>query len=104
VILRRPLATQAIIEHAEYIGKHSPASADRLINAAEATFAQLQRMPGMGYRYESPEPRLVGVRVWSIKGFPQPFDLFDGGIEVLHIVHGARDIQTVLNDAIHKRE
>jgi toxin ParE1/3/4 len=58
-------------------------------------------MPGMGHRYESADPRLAGIRIWSVKGFPNHlifYGPFDGGIEVIHLLHGARDIDAALTE------
>lgn len=107
MIKRRPRAIYAIIDMAEYIGRSSPAAAERFLDATEATFAQLEGMPGMGRLYDSPDPRLAGVRVWSVKGFPNHLIFYrplDSGIEVLHMLHGARDINAALSEELQKGE
>jgi toxin ParE1/3/4 len=96
-------AQDALMEQAEYIGRDSPDASDRFLDAAVRTFAQLEKMPGMGRRYESPHLELSGVRVWSVKGFRNYLIFYRaiaGGIEVIAVLHGARDIPTVLSDAI----
>ena len=53
----------------------------------------------MGERCESPNPRLTGLRVWRIQGFPNHLIFYrpvDDGIEVIRVLHGARDIDRVL--------
>ena len=105
MIKRRPRAIDAIIEMAGYIGQNSPASAERFMDATEGTFKQLDEMPGMGHLYESSDSRLRGIRVWSVKGFQSHlifYRPFDGGIEILHLIHGARDIDVVLGDELQK--
>jgi toxin ParE1/3/4 len=105
VIKRRPRAIYAIINLAEYIGQDSPASAERFMDATEETFKQLEEMPGLGHRHESPDPRLAGVRVWSVRGFPNHlifYKPFERGIEVLHLLHGARDVDTALARELRK--
>jgi toxin ParE1/3/4 len=107
MIQRRPVAIRAIIDHAEYIGQNSPASAERFLNATERTFRQLEERPGLGHRYLSSNRRLAGVRVWSIKGFPNHLIFYrpiNSGIEILHLLHGARDIPSVLQDATEQGE
>ena len=64
-----------------------------------ATFDKLARMPGMGERRESSNPRLAGLRVWRIDGFPNHLLFYrpvEGGIEIVRVLHGARDIDAVL--------
>ena len=53
----------------------------------------------MGERWESANPRLAGLRVWRIEGFPKYlifYRLVTGGIEIVRVLHGARDIDRVL--------
>ena len=105
MIKRRPRAIYAIIEMAEYIGQNSPASAERFMDATEAAFEQLEAMPGMGHLYDSSNSRLAGVRVWSVKGFPNHlifYRPFEAGIEILHLLHGARDIGAILAEELEK--
>ncbi len=56
-------------------------------------------MPGMGERWESNNPHLAGLRVWRVEGFEKHLIFYratDDGIEVVRVVHGARDISSVL--------
>ena len=56
-------------------------------------------MPGMGEQRESTNPRLDGLRVWRIDGFPNHLIFYrpiEGGIEIIRVLHGARDIDAVL--------
>src|SRR5438105_1046509 len=48
MIKRRPRAIYAIIDCAEYIGRRSLSAAERFFDATDATFEQLELMPGMG--------------------------------------------------------
>jgi toxin ParE1/3/4 len=99
LIRRRMRVIDAMINAAEYIGRDSPASADRFLNAVESTFAHLEAFPGSGHPHESDEPKLAGVRVWSVKGFRNYlifYRPFDGGVEIIHLLHGARDIGPAL--------
>ena len=53
----------------------------------------------MGERHESPHPRFAGLRVWRIQGFPNHLIFYrpiDGGIEVVRVLHAARDIDRAL--------
>jgi toxin ParE1/3/4 len=62
-------------------------------------------MPGMGRRYESSHPRLAAVRVWPVKGFRNHLIFYrpiENGIEVVHLFHGARDLDAALTAAIQE--
>ena len=71
----------------------------RFYDAAAATFEKLARMPGLGERRASPNPRLAGLRVWRIEGFPNHLIFYRplaDGIEIVRVLHAARDIDRVL--------
>jgi toxin ParE1/3/4 len=95
-----PSADQDLDGHAGYLMQAASLEmALRFYDAAAATFLKLARMPGMGERRESANPRLAGLRVSRIDGFPNHVIFYrpiDGGIEVVRVLHGARDIDSVL--------
>lgn len=73
--------------------------ADRFFVQAEATFARLARMPGLGTRYEPDEPLHADLRYFPIARFRKYLFFYrpvPGGIEVLRVLHGARDIAGIL--------
>ena len=56
-------------------------------------------MPGMGRLYPLTNPRLEGLRKWSVKGFEKHLIFylsFDDYIEIVRILHAARDIEAIL--------
>jgi toxin ParE1/3/4 len=68
-------------------------------DAANTTFEALARMPGMGERRESRQPRLAGMRVGRVEGFENHLIYYrpvEGGIEIVRVLHGARDIDRAL--------
>jgi toxin ParE1/3/4 len=73
----------------------------RFLDAFDETVAKLAPMPGTGAPYESPHPRLQNVRTWPVAGF-QKYLIFyrpiEGGIEVLRVLHGARDLDVALEE------
>jgi plasmid stabilization system protein ParE len=73
---------------------------DPFYDAAASTFEAIARMPGLGERRASPNPRLAEVRVWRIEGFENHLVFYrraDDGIEVARALHGARDIPGVID-------
>ncbi len=103
MIHRRPQAVEAIIDQAAYIGQDSPAAAERFLDAVEVTFADLEKTPRLGRSYESEHPRLTDLRVWRVKGFPKYLIFYrpvPDGIEIIHLLHGARDIPKALQDEV----
>ena len=71
----------------------------RFLERAEESFALLAGMPLMGRRYLSEQPRLRDLRTWQVNGF-ESYRVFyrpvEGGIEVVRVLHGVRDIAALL--------
>jgi toxin ParE1/3/4 len=95
-----PAADGDLDDQAGYLAEHaSLETALRFYDAAAASFATLARMPAMGERWPSVAPRLAGVRVWRVEGFPKHLIFYrptDDGIDIVRVLHGARDLETVL--------
>lgn len=71
----------------------------RFYDAARSTFDKIAAMPGIGEQWPSANPRLEGLRVWRIEGFEKHLIFYrthDDGIEIVRVIHGVRDIDSVL--------
>jgi toxin ParE1/3/4 len=101
-IARRPRAKLDLIEHYSYIARDKVAPAERFLRVAEAAFELLARMPTIGTAWESPNPRLVGVRVYPLPRGYRNYLVFyrpiEDGVEVLTVLHGARDLGSALGE------
>ena len=98
-LLRRAVA-EDLESIVDYLRKESPDVALRFAEAAQATFARLSEFPGLGSPKLFRDPRLRGVRSWSVTGFPNHLVLYrviEGAIEVLAVVHGARNLPRILH-------
>ena len=87
-----------LYEIAIYIAEDSPQSALRFLEAAEATLKELAAMPGMGRPRKFKTARLENVRSWRIEGFRNYLVFYHptmDGIEVIRVLHGGRDIETL---------
>lgn len=97
----RPKVWQDLAELATHIGKDSPRAADRFLDAAQATFTRLAKNPLSAGRYFSRNPRLNEIRVARVRGFPNHLVFFlpnEAGVEVVRVLHGARDLDAALED------
>lgn len=86
---------------ADYIGRESPPAALRFLAATEATFQHLLVTPGLGRVRAYLHPRLNDLRSWRIGGFDNWLTFYrptGDGIEVVRILHGARDLAPLLSD------
>jgi toxin ParE1/3/4 len=78
-----------------YIGERNLDAAERFLVAAEETFLKLAEMPQMGRLREFSQPHLADIRSWPIRGFENYLIFYRAmaiGIDVLRVIHGARDI------------
>jgi toxin ParE1/3/4 len=100
-VSKRPQVIRDLIELATYIAEDNLDASDRFLAAAEATFNQLAKMSQIGKLCHFSNPLLAGIRQQAIKGFKKylvfyrPIDL---GIEILRVIHSARDIEAILDD------
>jgi toxin ParE1/3/4 len=95
-IIRRPAANRDLIDCFVYIGRDSEESATRFLRASEETFLDLAAMPAMGVATSFGDSEDRKLRRWRIRGF-ENFLIFyrpiEGGIEVIRVLHGAREIE-----------
>jgi toxin ParE1/3/4 len=94
-------ATQDLRHLANYILVNGNTDvAVKFLSAAEATFTQLVKTPGIGKVAQLVVSRLGEIRQWRIKDF-QDYLIFyrieDTTIEILRVFHGARDLADVLS-------
>lgn len=101
VIKIHPLVLDDLENLFAWIAKDNLAAAERFKANARRDFEQLAQMPEMGPRHRMAHSRLHNLRFWPIKGFNN-FLIFyqpiERGIEVIRVLHGARDLQRALAD------
>ncbi|HAA31862.1 MAG TPA: type II toxin-antitoxin system RelE/ParE family toxin [Cyanobacteria bacterium UBA8553] len=100
-INKRPQVIRDLIDLATYIAEDNIEASDLFLQAAEETFKQLAKMPQMGKMTRFSNPSLTGIRQQAIKGFRKYLVFYfprDEGIEILRVIHGARDIEAILDE------
>ena len=98
-ILRKPQVLTDLTEHYATIAADSESAAERFLQQAESSMAQLAEMPELGRAYPCRDPRLVGIRCFRIPTFKHHllfYRIDPQYIEIIRVLHGARDIQAVL--------
>jgi toxin ParE1/3/4 len=73
--------------------------ARRFVDAVQKSLKEVARMPRMGSRKEFSDPALADARSWWVEGFPNHLIYYlplEDGIDVLAILHGARDVEPLL--------
>ena len=86
---------------ATYIAEDNLDAAERFLVTAEETFQLLGRMPGIGKLCRFSNPQLSGIRQYPIKGFKNYLIFYratDSEVEVLRVLHGARDLEAILDE------
>jgi toxin ParE1/3/4 len=100
-VFRRPRARRDVVEHAVYISAENLEAAERFLDAIEQAFTLLVKNPAIGSSRELSNPRLVGLRMWPIKGFRKYLVFYrpvTDGIEVIRVLRGEQDIVAILED------
>lgn len=98
---KRPQVIRDLIEIATYLAEDSLNVFDRFLLAAEATFKQLAKMPDTGKVCQFDHPQLANIRQQAIKGFKNYLIFYrstESGVEIVRVIHGARDIPAILDD------
>lgn len=99
-----PAAGRDLDDQADYLARHAGLeTALRYYDAAAATFERIARMPALGERHESLEPRLAGLRVQRIDDFKNHLVFYrplDDAVEIVRVLHGARDIDRILAEEL----
>ena len=93
-VTRRPLAEADILEIWDYIADDSLAAADRWVDRLDEQFRLLAAQPMMGRARDELAPR---VRSFPFGRFVAFYVPLDDGIDVVRVLHGARDIDAVFN-------
>jgi toxin ParE1/3/4 len=83
----------------DYIAFDDIHAADRFLASAHATFKALARMPGMGRPRHFSPAWLRDLRSFRVQGFENYLIFYrpiTDGVEVFHVLHGARDLESSL--------
>ena len=103
-----PAADRDLDQQADYLAREASLdTALRFYDAARTTLENIAEMPAIGERRESRNPRLTGMRVSRILGFEKHLVFYiatDRQIEIVRILHSARDIDSVLDEESHISE
>lgn len=93
----RPRARLDLLEQFLYLADQATVKvAERYFTAVDRTCARLAKQPLSGTPYDSGAARLEGIRRVPVSGFTTYLLFYvpsGGGIAVVRILHGARDIE-----------
>lgn len=97
----RARARRDLLSNAEYLEEHGGVeTAQRFLDATQSTFELLAKMPKVGSLCAFRKPALRRIRRWPVKGFENWLIFYQprrNGVEIVHVIHGARDIEGLLD-------
>jgi toxin ParE1/3/4 len=85
-----PLARADLDGIWDYVAADNPVAADRLLERLLETFAVLASCPSMGQARDELRP---GIRSFSVRKYVIYFQVVDGCLRIVRVVHGARDVE-----------
>lgn len=97
----RPRASSEIDELADYIARDSTSAAMRFLDALQKTFDVIDEHPGIGSLRYAHLPMLEGLRVLAVPSFENHLVFYiepASHVDVLRVLHSARDIPAALLD------
>jgi toxin ParE1/3/4 len=99
----RPAARDDILRQFRYylLDQNLPNLAERFLTAVRKSIDEIARMPAAGAPRRLSREALRGLRSWPIKGFEDVrvyYLLHEGGVHVIRILHGKRDINGILEN------
>jgi toxin ParE1/3/4 len=99
-VIIRDVAEAEIDQIARYLVQQGSLSIGlRFYDAVDNSCRLLAPMPRLGKQRIAIDPSLAGLRSWSVKGFRKYLIFYlplKDGIEVLHVMHGSRDLPRVI--------
>ncbi|KYC37847.1 plasmid stabilization protein [Scytonema hofmannii PCC 7110] len=91
-VIRTPLAKNDLKEIWNYIADYSEERADSLLRVLDEKMQKLAQFPLMG---KERAEILDGLRSFPVNNYIIFYRPIDKGIEVIRVLHGARDIESL---------
>jgi toxin ParE1/3/4 len=92
IVFKRPRAELDLLDIWDYIAEDSPDRADDFLDRLESKLVALAQNPGLGKKRSELLPEL---RSFPIGNYVVFYQQIDGGIDVIRLLHGSRDIEEI---------
>ena len=92
ILLKRPLAELDLLNIWDYIADDSPDRVDDFLDRVESKLMTLGQNSGLGRKRSE---LLLDLRSFPIDNYVVFYQQIDGGIDVIRLLHGSRDIEEV---------
>ena len=100
VVRQREAARRDLVEHFVYLAEQAGlVVAERFLNCAESSFADLALQPKMGAPLNLTRPALFNLRKWRVKDFDNHLIFYEprpDGVSIVRVLHAASDWWTLL--------
>jgi len=96
IIIKRPLVFEDIADIWDYIAEDNENNADAFIDSIDRKFHELALSPQIG---RSRTELVPGLLSFPFRRYIIFYLIFPGGIEIVRVLHGARDIDPLFNPA-----
>jgi toxin ParE1/3/4 len=87
-----PSARQDLFDILEHIARDKPGAATAFVDRLERECRFLAANPGVGTLGED---LIAELRFWSVENYVICFQPTNGGVEIVRVIHGARDIAAI---------
>jgi len=97
----RSAAEKDVVLCASFLREKNTEVAIHFLDALDGAFKILENSPGIGGTCHFKNPLFDGIRVWSVTGFKNYlifYRLLTDEIEVVRILHGARDLESIFGE------
>ena len=101
VIRRTKRVAEDIVDIYRFIYVRNPQAADRVLATIEQSIRSLVDTPGVGRYWNSPDPRLSGMKIATVRPYRNYLIFFravSDAIEVFRVVHGARELAPLIDE------
>lgn len=92
-VLSTSRANRDLVEIGLSIAQDSPRAADKILTEIGRKCKMLARLPRLGRRREELAP---GLRSFAVGSYVVFYRAMRGGVEIIRVLHGARDIVSEL--------
>ena len=96
ILLKRPLAELDLLNIWDYIADDSPDRVDDFLDRVESKLMTLGQNSGLGRKRSE---LLLDLRSFPIDNYVVFYQQIDGGIDVIRLLHGSRDIEEVFKQS-----
>lgn len=100
-VIKRVAAKRDLTDHFVFLGENASVDvAHRFLHSSNLSFQALAQMPELGAQRSFRNPRFSSVRACPVKGFERYLIFYrplTDGVEILRVIHGARDIERLFH-------